>query len=77
MMMLECSEPRASIEDCCIGQMNRQAAVDTSNGKINSERRGEAEWSDRTKSNNSLNASGNSLDVIRKIEGCSQFFPPR
>jgi hypothetical protein len=27
--------------------------------------------------NNSLNASGNSLDVIRKVEGFSQFFPPR
>jgi hypothetical protein len=29
------------------------------------------------RSNNSLNASGNSLDVIREIEGFSQSFPPR
>src|SRR4051812_30606173 len=27
--------------------------------------------------NNSFNASGNSLDVIRKVGGFSQFFPPR
>jgi hypothetical protein len=29
------------------------------------------------RSNNSFNASGISLDVIRQIEGFSQFFPPR
>jgi hypothetical protein len=29
------------------------------------------------RSNNSFNASGNSSDVIRKVEGFSQFFPPR
>ena len=28
-------------------------------------------------SNNSFNASGNSMDVIRKVECFSQFFPPR
>jgi hypothetical protein len=27
--------------------------------------------------NNSFNASGMSVHVIRKIEGFSQFFPPR
>jgi hypothetical protein len=27
--------------------------------------------------NNSFNRSGNSGDVIRQIEGFSQFFPPR
>jgi hypothetical protein len=32
---------------------------------------------DDGRSNNSLNASGISLDVIRKVEGFSQFFPPR
>jgi hypothetical protein len=45
------------------------------NGKISVEGSGEVEWFKRTKSNNSLNASGISMDVIRKIGCCSAILP--
>jgi len=42
-------------------------------------RKADAELNDTLegRSNNSFNASGISMDVIRQIEGFSQFFPPR
>jgi hypothetical protein len=56
--------------------MNRHAALGASNGGINIEGSGKADWLRCTKPNNSFNRSGVSLDVIRKIECFSQFFPP-
>jgi hypothetical protein len=44
--------------------MNRHAASNEMNDRINGESSGGAEWFSRTKSNNSLDASGISLDVI-------------
>jgi hypothetical protein len=46
--------------------MNRHAALGKQNDKINGEGSGEEEWSRRTKSNNSLNPTANSLPFIRK-----------
>jgi hypothetical protein len=56
--------------------MHRQAAVGAMKDRIKVESSGKAEWPRRTKSNNSLNRSGISLDFIRKIEGLIQYFPP-
>lgn len=77
LMLRECSEPGTENRCCCFGKMNRHAALVNPNDKINIEGSGKAEWFGRTKPNNSLNASGFSMDVMRKVGCRSQFFPPR
>jgi hypothetical protein len=55
--------------------MKRHAALGKWNGTTSLEGSGNEEWLGRTKSNNSFDRSGISLDVIRQIECFSQFFP--
>jgi hypothetical protein len=55
--------------------MNRHRALGAMNDRNKRAGSGEEERLRRTKSNNSLNPTGNSMAFIRKIEGLIQFFP--